>query len=86
MYTKKQELLKAIYNADGNRRLQYGSYAKIAKEINVSDTYVRQCLNPNAPEWSVRVFRCALTLLKAQAQEEKKLTDHIAEVIAAIEK
>lgn len=81
----KKKALLALYNEDGTRRLQT-SYAQIAKSINLSDTHVRRCLNPNVPDWNVRVFRRALAVLKEEAIAERKLNEEIAAVIAAIEK
>lgn len=78
--------LQVLYNEDGSRKLAFGSYAKLATELQLTQTYIRQVLSPYYREWNVEVFRAALKLLKKQHEEEKKLQNEIAAIVAAIEK
>ena len=85
MKKTKRQKVAVLYNEDSSRKLLYGSYAKLAKQFNMSNTYIAAVLNPDKPEWSVEIFEAALKLLKKQHDEEIKLQNEIAAIIAAIE-
>lgn len=76
---KKQRLFAHLFNTDGSSRLPFGSYAKIAKKCQVSDTFVRQVLNVDKPEWRIDIYRAAISIIRAEAKEELALQQIISE-------
>lgn len=78
----KQELLTALYDPTGKFICPYGTKAKIAKELNISEGYVRQVLDPrNVKKWSYPVYKLALKALADSAAAEQALAQQAADVI-----
>lgn len=74
---KKQRLIPHLLNEDGCSKLPFGSYTKIAKDCKVSDTFVRQVLNVDKPEWRIDIYRAAMRIVRYEAKKELALQKQI---------
>ncbi len=78
----KQELLKALYDPTGKFLCPYGTKAKIAAELKLTEGYVRQVLHlKNTKKWNYTVYKLALKALTDSAAAEQALAQQAANAI-----
>ncbi len=78
---KKQRMLAPLFRVDGTTKLPFGSYVKIANRCKVSDTFVRYVLNPKRREWSLAIYRAAMSIIRDEAQKELALQQEVKETL-----